>query len=800
MNWDKVALDFLVAVHQLKKERKKKKLLAGAAALLKKATGIDTIEIVELEDSLTARIVYPIAEINTNFTDADLVASILTNDKIVIAANPMKDTTRIYIPITSFNYQSVFLLYANEKLNADKDFLAFLELLRTGLTDIADLIIAHYNLENVQTRFNAILNTVTTAIVFVDDAGRNGWVNKAAAQLLSLNEGSNTTVAISNAMFVLRSKAVNHELIAKEGAELFISPEKSVKDWRWIYGEPISRVLSVSTSPAISQNIKGRLWAFDDITPLYTASQQLTELNKELHEKHKAMSSFLAHMSHEIRTPMNGVIGMADLLATTTLTNNQKDYLDTIQNSGQTLLSLTNDILDLSKIESGKMELERVRFEISKVIEEVYDLLSIRSNEKQLDLLYDLADDVPTFLCGDVTKVKQILLNFVSNAIKFTEKGEVLIVVKVLEHQDEFCKLQISVRDSGIGIPADKLGTIFESYTQTDTSISRRFGGTGLGLNIAQRLIELMGGNVSVESETDLGTQFTFSLELETEKAQTQTGATLPADTSVLDKKRILILDDNQTNLKILSNRLQGVGMKVYAFTHYINALTTLHIVPFDVLLIDASIGGKSGFEVAELAKREHKNIPVVLLGSVVDIPESAKKAFTSVIYKPFKNRQLMETLSAIFIKQKEPSDSLVQIAPPEQVAKTMNILVAEDDPINQKMIGKVSDNLGYNYKIVADGAKVVQEEAENRYQIILMDLMMPVINGAEATRLIKSRYTKNNGPVIVALTASALTDEREALLENGADDYLSKPYKLDDIKMLLQKWELRIAAPTPIQ
>ncbi|MEA5256803.1 ATP-binding protein [Arcicella aquatica] len=298
---------------------------------------------------------------------------------------------------------------------------------------------------------------------------------------------------IAEAMQKLRDKAVNKDEIIKEGIRLFSLPGQKINYWKWIFGDPVTYVLSVSCVPTISQNIKGRLWVFADATFQHLANEQLLELNTELAEKriiaeeqNKAKSDFLANMSHEIRTPMNGVIGMASLLVNTELSEEQMDYVETIRISGEALIAIINDILDFSKIESGKIELESKPFYINNVIEETYDLLSVNANEKGLDLLYYIEPDVPLENKADITRLRQIILNLVNNGIKFTAKGEIQVSVKNggIDEQG-FYNLEFSVRDTGIGIPQDKYYKLFENFSQVDSSTTRKYGGTGLGLAIS---------------------------------------------------------------------------------------------------------------------------------------------------------------------------------------------------------------------------------------------------------------------------------------------------------------------------
>lgn len=800
INWQKEALDFLLNLHPVKEEKDIAQIRSKATTLLKKHTHATAAALIRLEDSVTARILFSTSEISSGFLDAEFATHIIEAEAIEISNKislNLFSGTNILFPISKVSFKGLFVIAVDFVI--DNEYAEFLQNVWKGLRDITMLVQTYYSYEHLSTRFNAILSTIDEAVVFVDDEGREGLVNRAAAKLLNLNKESNASLLISQAMHNLRASAVNSEEIANEGAKLFTNPGQAIKDWKWIFGDPISKVLNVSCVPTVTDNIKGRLWVFTDITDIHLASQQLEILNAELEGKrriaddqNKAKSDFLANMSHEIRTPMNGVIGMTSLLANTTLDDEQRDYVDTIRISGESLLAIINDILDFSKIESGKMELESNPFRLSTVIEEAYDLLGVKANEKGLDLLYYIEPDVPAEIVGDITRFRQILVNLVSNGLKFTERGEIAINVANAGVENGIYTLRFTVRDTGIGIPKEKFYKLFESFTQVDSSTTRKYGGTGLGLAICQKLVALMGGVITVESEEGNGSSFIFTIKTTANTSAIQYKLREKNATEKLNGKSILIIDDNYTNLKILDKQCSLWGMKVVAFNTYRDALNELREQHFDIAIIDMLMPDANGIEVAKMIRKANSKLPLVLFSSAGFLPNASElnELFSAVINKPTKHDQIESVLISLL---SVPAKSAAQSAAIAEVVETVlpiEILVAEDDFINQKLIQKALTKLGYKHDIVGNGKEAVRKVNEKKYQLVFMDVMMPEMDGYEATRIIKETHDETTSPIIVALTANALTGDREKLLNAGMDDYMSKPYKIQDIKDLLLKWE----------
>lgn len=714
INWTREALDFFVDLHPVKHQRDLNAIYKGSTDLVQKHAHATSAALILAEDDITSRVLYSSTGFLDGFVNADLIKNLIGGDQIVLtsgeALDRAHDATIVFLPVREKAFSGVFILYYEQGLQPTDEYMEFLSHVHLGLKGATLLIQTYYSIEQLTTRFNAILGTLPEGIVFADDIGKQGWVNAPAANLLQLNETHNSPADISAAMLHLRNKAVNQESIMREGMKLFSSPEKTIRNWQWIFGNPINKVLHVTCVPASSDNIKGRLWVFEDVTDIHLATEQLKELNVELDEKrkiaddqNKAKSDFLANMSHEIRTPMNGVIGMASLLVNTQLDEEQKDYVETIKISGESLLSIINDILDFSKIESGKMDLESNPLSICTVIEETYDLMGLKANEKGLDLLYYIDPAVPAEVMGDIVRIKQILLNLVSNGLKFTERGDILVTVKSLGNADDVYNLEFTVKDTGIGIPKDKFYRLFESFSQVDSSTTRKYGGTGLGLVICQRLVELMGGTIRAESEVNVGTTFIFNIKVGASRRTIHYNKEKTFAAKLKDKS-ILILDDNRTNLKILGTHCRHWGMKPVVADNYTDALVALSTTQFDLAVIDLLMPEKDGIEVTQMIKQSNPLLPVILFSSAGFLPAGGvdyKKLFAAILNKPIKQSQIERALIDVLSKTdktQEKQDLIVAEADTDTDIATpsISILIAEDNEINQKMILRALEKLGY--------------------------------------------------------------------------------------------------------
>jgi signal transduction histidine kinase/DNA-binding response OmpR family regulator len=521
---------------------------------------------------------------------------------------------------------------------------------------------------------------------------------------------------------------------------------------------------------------------------LYEAEHE----SRELAEAATASkSAFLATMSHEIRTPLNGVVGYSDLLLRTELSAEQREFAEIVRGSGEALLTIINDILDFSKIEAGKIELEAAPFDLRDCLEAVLDVLAFKASEKGLDLSYLMEDGVPAALVGDVARLRQVLLNLLNNALKFTEQGEVVLSVASRLLADARHELHFAVRDTGIGIPTDRLDRLFQSFSQVDASTSRKYGGTGLGLAISKRLSELMGGTMWVDSGgPGTGSTFHFTIVAQAAPALTVRGH-LDAEQPSLLGKRLLVVDDNATHRHIVGQYARTWGMVVRDTASPAEALSWIHRGdPFDLAILDLLMPEMSGGTLAgEIrAHRDARVLPLVLCSAFGRELGPEHALFAAHLAKPLKPSQLFDALISIFARGEEATPVQKSAAPPPQINGEMasqlplRILLAEDNAVNQKLALRILGQMGYRADVAANGLEAIAALERQPYDVVLMDVQMPELDGLDATRQICERWTRAERPRIIAMTANAMQGDRELCLAAGMDDYISKPIRPQEL------------------
>ncbi len=642
-----------------------------------------------------------------------------------------------------------------------------------------------HQLGESELRYRGIFNGVNDAI----------FVETLSGQVLDVNERACEMFGWTHAEFLTKTV---RDMVPSENRAL-IPDEQTEEDFSDATFETVNIRANGERFPVA---ITGRTETIGDQKRLLVVVRDITEQKKNetaliaakeaAEAATQAKAEFLANMSHEIRTPLNAIYGMTSLLLDTPLNTEQQEFVETVRGGSDTLLSVINDILDFSKLEAGRVAIEQQPFYIRDCVETALDLLAEKAMEKTLDLAYLIETDIPPVVIGDITYVRQILVNLLSNAVKFTESGEVIVQVKTNPITDGRHELGFSVRDTGIGIPADRLDRLFKSFSQVDSSTTRKYGGTGLGLAISSKLAQRMGGNMWVESKAGKGSTFYFTILVDVKPdAKPLTALGIQPQ---LEGKRVLIVDDNATNRLILVNQTASWGMKPQAVSSGQAALALLkENQMFDIAILDMQMPEMDGFTLVDEIKAicREQTFPVIILSSMGRVKDRASdNIIAAYLSKPIKTSNLFNVLlNAVELTpvRIEQPEKMVEIDQGLGSRHPLRILLAEDNPVNQKVALHLLKRIGYLADVAGNGLEVLQALERRTYDVVLMDIQMPEMDGDKATRIIREDWPIEQQPHIIAMTAHALEGDREKYLSVGMDNYVSKPVKLEELIKALE-------------
>ncbi|MCP3951630.1 MAG: response regulator [Desulfobacterales bacterium] len=584
-----------------------------------------------------------------------------------------------------------------------------------------------------------------------------------------------------------RVEGLELKLRKKDGTLFYVQCTARVKydangQIKWIEGihEDISKRKNAEAELR-QLNEEFKLYIADRTALLEVSIEKARTLAAEAEAASVAKSEFLANMSHEIRTPMNGIIGMCDLITNTRLDRKQSEYIKIIQSSGQSLLELINDILDFSKIEADKLKFERIPFSLREMMGDIPEVFVERISRKQLEMITDIADDVPDRLISDPLRIRQVIINLVSNALKFTRKGEICISVEVKRHEADSIELLFCVRDTGIGIPPELNDKLFDDFTQADGSTTRKYGGTGLGLAICKRIVQMLGGEIWVESQTGEGSSFWFTAFFEIAADQPEQKLVVPES---IRNSRVLIVDDNRATLHVLKRLVESFGCRTVIAGSGEEALTlyseTLDDDPMDLVLMDIGLPGMDGITTVERIWELHSDsrVPVIIVsasGGEREMQRASSAGIDHYLLKPVKHMGLLDAmLEALGFKQKRRRTAQPKLVTPDHFSK-LKVLLAEDNPINQKVATEILRLGGIEPEIAQNGQAAVTAVKDGQFDLVLMDIQMPEMDGHEATAVIRNELGLSDLPII-AMTAHTMEGDRDRCLAAGMNDYVSKP------------------------